>query len=459
MKKGSNFFRLNSVGAAVLAAVAGLSMANAPEAQANGFMEDSSLTGGLYLWDRNRDRRSGPEDGADYETNLAHTTINANLDFTSGYANDIIGLDFGVFFAGDLRNDGLTGHEMSFFPGGTPWGGTDWGSKDEAGVSVYKAAVKVKGGPAWAKAGYFQPSGPGVMGVNWSFMPGTYLGGEAGFSINGFDFAAAVATEYKAPWFKDTYEFRMNDGTTKVDYLYSIGGRYTFDFGTSVELAYGESDDYLRNGHLKLKHDMAVRQKDSLYMTYQLYMMSDINSHNNANENFDGTAYQHYIGARYNTGPYTVRAEGLYTKAPQSETYHQGQFAYRLTSAYGGSNGAYEPWWDARSDWNHNEEKAVFIGVWRDLADLGAAGWSTGVSYAYGWGGESIEAPTDELKENAWNLDIAYTVQDGSFKGTTAKLHYTKYENESDQPSWGAYKNAFQDEQDLKFMIIMPFSL
>ncbi|MFO6423400.1 OprD family outer membrane porin [Motilimonas sp. KMU-193] len=457
MEKGSNFFKLNSVGAAVIAAVAGLAMVNAPAAHAEGFIEDSSLNGGLYLWDRNRDRRDAPD--GDFKTNLSHTTVNANLDFTSGYANGIIGVDFGVFFAADLRNDGDPHHEMAFFPGSNnPWD-IDWSqTKSDSGASIYKAAVKIKGGPAWAKAGYFQPSGPGVLGVNWSFMPGTYLGGEAGFAMNGFELAAAYASEYKAPWYKDTYGFRMNDGQTKVDYLYSVGGRYTFDFGTSVEVAYGESEDYLRNSHVKLKHDMTVRERDSLYMTYQLYMMSDVNSHDNVNENFDGTAYQHFVGARYNTGPYTVRAEGLYTKAPQSNSDHRGYFAYRLTSEYGGSNGAYEPWWDARSDWNHDEEKAVFVGVWRDLADLGATGWSVGASYGYGWGGESIDT-TDELKEEAYNFDIAYTVQDGTFKGTTAKLHYTDYNNKSDQPSWGAFKNAFQDEQDLKLMVIVPFSL
>ena len=459
MSKSSKYFKLNAVGAAVFAAVAGLSMVAVPTAQAEGFLEDSSLSGALYLMDRNRDRKDGPGSDAQYQTNLSHTTVNANFDFVSGYANGIIGLDFGAFVSADMRNDGSPDHEMNFMPWDNPWE-ADWSqSRADNGASIYKAAVKVKGGPAWAKAGYFQPSGPGVMGVNWSFLPGTYLGGEAGLSMNGFEFATAMATEYKAPWFNETFEFRMNDGTTIVDHMYSVGARYTADFGTSFEVAYGESKDYLRNSHLKIKHNMVVRESDKLYMTYQLYMMSDVDSHLNNNENFDGNAYQHYLGAHYNTGAYTVRAEGTYTKAPQSRSDHQGQFAYRLTSAYGGSKGAYEVWWDARSDWNHDEEKAVFLGVWRDLTDLGAAGWSTGVSYAYGWDGQSIDAPTDELKENAWNLDIAYTVPSGNFKGTTTKLHLTQYENKSNQPSWGAFKNGFQDEQDVKLMLILPFSL
>ena len=68
-------------------------MVAVPTAQAEGFLEDSSLSGALYLMDRNRDRKDGPGSDAQYQTNLSHTTVNANFDFVSGYANDIIGLD------------------------------------------------------------------------------------------------------------------------------------------------------------------------------------------------------------------------------------------------------------------------------------------------------------------------------------------------------------------------------
>lgn len=56
----------------------------APEAKAAGFIEDSTLTGGIYYWQRERDRKDVTEDK--YKTNLSHSTWNANLDFQSGYA-------------------------------------------------------------------------------------------------------------------------------------------------------------------------------------------------------------------------------------------------------------------------------------------------------------------------------------------------------------------------------------
>ncbi len=63
-----------------------------PQASAAGFIDDSTLTGGIYYWQRERDRKD-VTDGDKYKTNLSHSTWNANLDFQSGYAADMFGLD------------------------------------------------------------------------------------------------------------------------------------------------------------------------------------------------------------------------------------------------------------------------------------------------------------------------------------------------------------------------------
>ena len=51
-------------------------------------------------------------------------------------------------------------------------------------------------------------------------------------------------------------------------------------------------------------------------------------------------------------------------------------------------------------------------------------------------------------------------MQDGRAKGTMFKLHFTQYDNHSDIPSYaGGYGNIFQDERDVKFMVIAPFTI
>lgn len=65
---------------------------------------------------------------------------------------------------------------------------------------------------------------------------------------------------------------------------------------------------------------------------------------------------------------------------PQS----QGQFAYRLTDRNGSSSGALDVWWDARSDWNADNEKALYGSVMRTLDDLlPAKGFSVGAGSGF----------------------------------------------------------------------------
>lgn len=86
-----------------------------PQAQAEGFIDDSTLTGGIYYWQRERDRKD-TLDGDKYKTNLSHATWNANLDFQSGYAADMFGLDVAAFTVVEMMESHDSGHpnEIAF---------------------------------------------------------------------------------------------------------------------------------------------------------------------------------------------------------------------------------------------------------------------------------------------------------------------------------------------------------
>ena len=120
-------------------------------------------------------------------------------------------------------NKGAVDHEMGFEPWGDPWH-PDWSKRrTDDGVSVYKAALKAKAGPAWPRRDGSSPRGRGVLGVNWSIMPGTYRGVNAGADFGRLSLAAAWADEYKSPWFVNMNRFRKNDGETSVPWLWSAG--------------------------------------------------------------------------------------------------------------------------------------------------------------------------------------------------------------------------------------------
>ncbi|WP_421318322.1 OprD family outer membrane porin [Aeromonas veronii] len=425
------------------------------------FVKDSKLTGGLFYFQRDRQRIQGGATGdGKYHSNLSHGTAQAALNFNSGYAWNFIGLDLGGFGAYDLSIDESNGvneeNEFSFI-------GRQWGEKmdklSENGFSLSNAALKFNFGNTGvtAKGGYTQLYVPGVIGVNWSYQPGTYRGGQVEGNFGGLYLTYAIADEYKAPWFKETAGFSkktmyagssaFNDENS-IDYIHGLAARYTFENGTAVTGSFGQSEGYMDSYHFKLAHKFDVL--GGLSTSYQFY------GSETENNDYDGLAWQQALTAAWNYAQYGFRLEGLWTKAEGA----LGNYLPRLTTGYANSQGANEIWWDSRSDWNNHNEKALFAGITRSLDDLvGAPGWAVGVSGAYGWDAEN---PTTGLKngeEWAANFDVMYTVQDGKLKGTLFKLHFTDYNNKQDELGNWAYPNMFTSERDVKFHIIMPFTI
>lgn len=437
-------------------------------ALADGFVEDSKLNGGVYYWQRQRDRKEldpASEKYGQYQQNLHHSTFNGNLDFSSGYAADMFGVDFAVFGALEMSNSGPAApNEIGFSDAGGRWD-EKW-TGDRSGVSIYKAALKFKYDDFWLRAGYLQPTGQTLMASNWSFLPGTYRGAETGISKTFADkqkvsLSYMWSDRYKAPWYENMYKFRQADGRTGVDYLHSLGFKIEFTPRFMVEGAFGQAEGYMDQYFAKGSYRFPVLGND-LQTSYQFYGSRD-KEHGgiaNANDVYEGMAWLQAITLGYVAGPFDFRLEGTWVKA----NGNQGYFLPRMTPTYASSNGRLDVWWDARSDWNANGEKALFAGVMYDLVGWGLAGWGVGASYAYGWDAKPSSSPQFDqqtrLKESAWNMDLLYTVQEGRAKGTLFKLHYTQYDNHTNIPSWGGgYGNIFQDEKDVKFIVMAPFSL
>ncbi|WP_333893608.1 chitoporin ChiP [Atlantibacter subterraneus] len=453
-------------GWALLSLSAGSSSFFIPHAVAAGFVEDSTLTGGIYYWQRERDRKDVVEDK--YKTNLSHSTWNANLDFQSGYINDIFGLDIAAFTALEMAEAGDSAHpnEIAFSSSNKAYD-EDW-SGDKSGISLYKAAAKMKLGPVWARAGYIQPTGQTLLAPHWSFMPGTYQGAEAGANIDYGDagalsFSYMWTNEYKSPWHLEMDDFYQNDKTTHVDYLHSVGAKYDFKNDLILEAAFGQAQGYIDQYFAKASYKWPI-SANPLTTSYQFYGTRDKVDNGSINDIYDGTAWLQALTFAYKLGPVDLRLEGTWVKADGQ----QGYFLQRMTPTYASSNGRLDIWWDNRSDFNADGEKAVYVGAMYDLSHWDLAGFSVGGSYVYAWDAKPSSVPTSDgyydadyrLKESAYSLDVSYTLQQGRAKGTLFKLHFTQYDNHSDIPSYGGgYGNIFQDERDVKFMVIAPFTL
>lgn len=116
-----------------------------------------------------------------------------------------------------------------------------------------------------------------------------------------------------------------------------------------------------------------------------------------------------------------LRLEGTWVKADGQ----QGYFLQRMTPTYASSNGRLDIWWDNRSDFNANGEKAVFFGAMYDLKNWNLPGFAIGASYVYAWDAKPAtwqsnpDAYYDKnrtIEESAYSLDAVYTIQDGRAK-------------------------------------------
>lgn len=439
-----------------------------PAVQAAGFVEEATLTGNVYYWQRHRERKDlalGSDRYGQYQQNLHHSTFNANLDFSSGYAADIIGIDLALFGALELSDKGPAApNEIGFSDAKTRWE-EKW-TGDKNGASLYKAALKFKLDDYWFRAGYLQPQGQTLLAPHWSFLPGTYRGAEAGvktdFSEAGELLLSYMWTDqYKAPWYRNTYKFRKADGKSGISYLHSVGAKYDFKNDVQLEGAFGQAANYMDQYFTKVSWAIPVAE-NKLRTSWQFYGAKDKESGgvSNSNDVYEGLAWLQALTFGYTAGPLDFRLEGSWVKADGN----QGFFLQRMTPGYATSNGRMDVWWDSRSDFNANGEKALFAGVMYDLTSWNLPGWAAGTSYAWGWDARPGKNPAykqnQRLKESAWNFDLLYTVQQGPVKGTLFKLHYTRYDNHSSLPSYsGGYGNVFQDEKDVKFIVIAPFTL
>ena len=65
----------------------------------------------------------------------------------------------------------------------------------------------------------------------------------------------------------------------------------------------------------------------------------------------------------------------------------------------------------------------------------------------------------DDLVEYSGSAFAYYTIQNGALEGANFGIYYTHYVNDSNAPDWAPYSNAFQDENDLKVTLTIPFTV
>ncbi|MCO6524869.1 MAG: OprD family outer membrane porin [Candidatus Schmidhempelia sp.] len=317
----------------------------------------------------------------------------------------------------------------------------------------------------WLKGGFIQPSGQTLLASHWSLLPGTYRGVEVGTHIDygnkgTLSISYMWTDKYKAPWYKDLYRFRQWGKENIIRYLHSGGFKYNFKNNLSLEGAFGQAHNYMNQYFAKLAYQTQLFTHP-LSLSYQFYGAKD--QHHIGKSVYDGLAWLQAATLHYQIGAVDIRTEGVMVKAEGN----QGFFLQRMTPGYASSNGRLDIWWNSRSDFNADGERALFGEISYDLGYLSPMlqGWRVATSYAYGWHAKPnqqtnfIDQQHHYLKESAWNFDLSYTVPDGWAKDSCVKLHYTRYDNHANRDWHEGYDNIFLDEHDIKFIVTIPFTV
>ena len=167
-----------------------------------------------------------------------------------------------------------------------------------------------------------------------------------------------------------------------------------------LEAAFGRAQGYVNQYFTKASYKFDVLG-NPLTTSYQFYGAEDrISDKNDPNSIYDGGTA---AGAdlRLHHRPIQLASGRHHGQGGRQ----RGFFLQRMTPTYASSNGRLDVWWDNRSDFNANGEKAVYAGVMYDLSNWNLPGMAVGGSYVYAQDAKPSTNPiydqSQRLKESA----------------------------------------------------------
>ncbi len=436
--------------------------------EGDNFFTGSTLSGGLYLMGRNRDRLDVDTTGAEWDStwndNLTHISTLASVGLKSRDYGDLFGYELAGYAVMDMFNGEPSGanleNEFSF--AGEKWSENWEDGKPRNAVSIYRAMAHLAFPFGLTVSGGMGQIGvEGVIGNNWSYFPGSYTGGQAEMNFaDKVTIKYAMVNKYKAPWFqrikgfstKNAWDSDAFDSENKIDYLHGASIKVTVNDNLNLTASVGNSEGYLMSYFGKISSSFDVAS--GFNASYQIYMSDTYDEWDS--EGYDGIAYFQALTTGLSANLWSFNLEGTYARVEGA----QGNYLPRLTRGYGNSQGGFQVWWDLRSDWNENGEKAVYANVSRKLDDLlGVDGWKFGVGGAYGWGAEYEPNNVKDGVEYAWKVDLSFTTDLGRFKGSTFAVHYMQYTNDQSELGNWKFPNMFNSEKDFMVKAILPFGM
>ena len=215
----------------------------------------------------------------------------------------------------------------------------------------------------------------------------------------------------------------------KIDYVYTIGGSYNHESGLGSELAYAESESYLKLFHANLNYTFNLKNDTSLLVEGQYYKgKSNGNKWKEGGETFggfDNDANLYNLNTKLTVDMLALKAS--YSQVDAEKKGGLGVFDYHL--AYDSGADYDDLGYGTKrqiSNFNHNGEKVWQAGAVYSFDRIGAPGLTLGYTYTSG-SDINADSKADKYKESEHDFEVSYAFQQQQLKGLSFTLQYAKY--------------------------------
>ncbi|MBO3277264.1 OprD family porin [Pseudomonas schmalbachii] len=420
----------SAIALAVSAAAAASQMAVAEpfvgdQAEAKGFIEDSSLNFLVRNYYFNRDLRNGGGNKREDWTQGFHAVYN------SGYTQGVVGFGVDAF--------GYLGLKLDGGPGRTGTGNLPVQDDGEPADSYGKAggAGKVRISKTELKFGDMQPQAPVFAVGGTRLLPQTASGIHlASSEITGLDLEAGhfySATNYNTTN-RDGELFATYAGveTPQADFL---GGRYAFTDNFSASLYGAKFEDIWNQYYANLNYTLPISDDQALSFDLNYYKTKDEGDANAGD--IDNDTFS--LAGAYTLGAHTftlafqkVDSDTPFDYLGVGDTNGGGDSIFLANSVqYSDFNGPGEESWQARYDLNmatYGVPGLSFMARYITGDNIDASNAGPIYSLA-GW----TNADGRDEKHHETNLEAKYVIQEGAAKDLSFRIRQAWHRASSEQ--------------------------
>ena len=310
----------------------------------------------------------------------------------------------------------------------------------KVGQVYAKAFVGNEGQKASAKIGWHQIDRT-LMKPCHRLTPTTFQGASADAELGNVDLYGSwynKVSRHNNDKFEDMTSSKSgidgaNNTYEKINYAYTLGGSYNHESGLGSELAYAESESYLKLYHANLNYTFSLNANTALLLEGQ-YFKGEGNGdkwkdNTKTYGGFDNSANLYNLNAKLSLDMLSFKASYSQVDAEKKKGNGLGVFDYHLAYDSGRSYDNMGYWTNRQiSDFNHNGEKVWQAGVSYTFDQIGAPGLMLGYTYTQGSDIKTNNTSyADQYKESEHNIQVGYDFQQEQLRGLSFKLQYAKY--------------------------------